>query len=134
MHRKLTKYVKAINEFYKSTPAFYEIEDSWAGFEWLAPDDADCNIVSFIRRDRGGNEVICLTCYSGSDVINYLLGVNEKGKYKIIFCSDDKKYGGDGKLAHKTYTAVNEPSHGKQYSLRLTVPKHSTIYLVKIPE
>lgn len=134
LHGKLSEYVKALNFFYKETPALYEIEDSWEGFEWLAPDDADRNIVSFIRRDKAGNEVICLSCFSGADADDYLLGVNSRGKYKIVFCSDDKKYGGTGKLTKKTLTAVKQPSHGKQYSLPIAVPKFTTMYLVRVPD
>ena len=134
MHGKLSEYVKALNEYYKATPAFYEVEDSWDGFEWLAADDADRNIVSFIRRDKSGNEIIALTSFSGADAEDYLLGVNRRGKYKILFCSDDKKYGGEGKLTHKTLHTVRHPSHGKAYSLAIPVPKLTTLYLAYVPE
>ncbi len=130
LHGKLSLLVRELNEFYRSTPAFYEVEDSWDGFEWLAADDADRNIVSFIRRDKAGNEVLCLTCFSGTDAEGYLMGVNKRGKYRVIFCTDDKKYGGAGALKHKTLMTVKKPSHGKQYSLRFTVPKLTTLYLV----
>ena len=134
MHGKLSRYVKELNFFYLSTPAFFEVDDSWDGFEWLAADDADRNIAAFIRRDRGGNEVLCLACFSGADVADYWLGVDKKGKYKVIFCSDDKKFGGEGKLHKKTYQAVKAPSHGKQYSLKIDVPKLTTMYLVRLPD
>ena len=133
-HGKLSEYVKALNEFYKNTPALYEIEDSWAGFEWLAADDADRNIVSFIRRDKAGGELIAVISFSGADADDYLLGVNEKGKYRVVFSSDSTKYGGEGKLTKKVYPAVNKPSHGKQYSLQLGMPKFTCVYLVKEPD
>ncbi len=134
MHRALSGYVKELNHFYLNTPALYEIEDSWDGFEWLAPDDADRNIVAFTRRDKAGNEVLCVTSYSGVDATDYLLGVDQKGKYRIIFCSDDKKYGGAGKLTKRVYSAVKKPSHGRNYSLRLPVPKLTCLYLVREPD
>lgn len=131
MHGKLSVMVKALNEYYKSTPAFYEIEDSWDGFEWLAPDDADRNVVSFIRRDRKGNEIIALVSFSGADAKDYLLGVNRKGKYKIVFNTDDRKFGGEGKLTKKVLTAVARPSHGKEYSIPIDLPKLTCLYLVR---
>ena len=133
-HGKLSVMVKDLNEYYKSTAAFYEIEDSWDGFEWLAADDADRNIVSFLRRDKQGNEVIALVSFSGSEATDYLLGVNRKGKYKIIFNTDDLKYGGEGKLKKKTLSAVARPSHGKQYSIPIAMPALTCIYLVKEEE
>lgn len=134
LHGKLSVMVKELNEYYKCTPAFYEVEDSWDGFEWLAPDDADRNVVSFIRRDRAGNEVIALVSFSGADTEDYLLGVNEKGKYAIVFNTDDKKYGGTGSVKKKTLTAVARPSHGKQFSIPIDMPRLTCIYLVKEAE
>ncbi len=132
MHGKLSEYVKALNAFYRDTPALYEVEDSWAGFEWLAPDDADRNIVAFLRRDKHGHEVIAVISFSGADAEDYLLGVNGKGKYRILFNSDDGKFGGRGRLGkRKVFTAVRTPSHGKQYSLRLPMPKLTCLYLEK---
>ncbi len=131
LHGKLSVMVKALNEYYKSTPAFYEIEDSWDGFEWLAPNDADRNVICFLRRDKSGKEVIVLACFSGADVTDYAFGVNRSGKYRIAFNTDDKKFGGEGKIAKKTLTASKTPSHGKEYSISLDVPKFSCIYLVR---
>lgn len=113
MHRKLQGYVKALNEFYASTPAFFEVEDSWEGFEWLAANDADKNIVSFIRRDKKGNEIIALISFSGADNLGYWMGVNQRGKYRIIFNSDDKKYGGDGKLKRASSRRQRNPATGR---------------------
>ncbi len=133
MHRKLQHYVKALNEFYKANPALFEIEDSWDGFEWLAPDDADRNVVSFIRRDKAGREIIALVSFSGAVGKDYLLGVNARGRYDIVFNSDDPAYGGEGALSGKTLTAVKKPSHGKEYSILLDMPKLTCLYLVKSP-
>lgn len=134
LHGKLSVFVKTLNEFYKSTPAFYEIEDSWDGFEWLAADDADRNIVSFIRRDKNGNEVIALVSFCGTVGKDYLLGVNQKGKYKVIFNSDDAVFGGSGKSRKRIYTAVKRPSHGKEYSIPIDMPPLTCMYLVKVEE
>ncbi len=134
LHGKLSVMVKALNEFYKSTPALFEIEDSWDGFEWLAADDADRNAVSFIRRDKKGNELIALVSFSGAVGKDYLLGVNQKGKYKVVFNSDDKKYGGEGLLKKQTFTAVKRPSHGKEYSIPIDLPKFTCLYLVREAE
>ncbi len=133
-HGRLAVCVKELNEFYKSHPALYSVEDSWDGFEWISPDDADSNIVAFIRRDREENEVIAVTSFSGGDYCNYRLGVNKNGKYKVVFCTDDTKYGGDGKVTHKTLIAKKQPSHGRPYSIELYVPKFTTLYLVRMPD
>lgn len=133
-HGKLSVMVRELNEYYKSTAAFYEIEDSWDGFEWLAADDRDRNIVSFIRRDKKGNEVVALVSFCGTDAKDYLLGVDKKGKYKIVFNTDDIRYGGDGKIRKKVLTAVARPSHGKRFSIPIDMPALTCLYLVRESE
>ncbi len=133
-HGKLSVMVRDLNEYYKSTAPFYEIEDSWDGFEWLAADDRDRNIVSFIRRDKKGNEVIALISFSGADAKDYLLGVDKKNKYRIVFNTDDVKYGGEGKIRKKTLAAVARRSHGKRYSIPIDMPALTCLYLVRESE
>ncbi len=129
-HGKLSVMVRKLNEYYKSTPAMYEIEDSWDGFEWLAADDKDRNIVSFIRRDKKGQEVVVLASFSGAETKNYLLGVNKKTKYKIVFNTDDVEFGGDGRIQKKSYTSIIRPVNGRQYSICIDVPPLTCVYLV----
>lgn len=131
LHAKMSDYTKALNEFYKSTPAFYEIEDSWDGFEWLAPDDRDQNVLSFLRRDKQGNEVIVVVSFDGAEKQTYRLGL-PKGKYKVIFNSDAPKFGGKGAIHKFTYTTVKVPSHGKENSIKIEIPKMTCLYLIKV--
>ncbi len=133
LHGKLSVFVKELNEFYRSHAPFYEIEDGWDGFEWLAPDDSDQNVLAFIRRDRSGGEIVVLTSFSGIDT-EYRIGVPQKGKYKIVFCSDDAKYGGRGIVTRKSLRTEKIFSHGREASLSVTLPKFTTMYLVFVPE
>ncbi len=133
LHGKLSLFVKTLNFFYLNTPAFYEIEDSWEGFEWLAADDRDRNIVAFVRKDRKGEEIVAVVSFSGADADDYMLGVDRAGKYKLLLSSDDKAFGGRGKLGRKTvFPTIAHPSHGKKYSIRLPMGKLSFVYLKRL--
>ena len=134
MHEKLSNYVKELNAFYLAHSELYDIEDSWDGFEWLVANDADRNIVSFIRRNRAGEELFAVISFSGAVGKDYLIGVNEKGKYRLIFNSDDKKYGGTGSLKKKLFPAVKRPSHGKEYSIPIDMPKLTCLFFIKEPQ
>ena len=131
LHEKLTKAVRSLNEFYRNTPAFYEIEDGWDGFEWLAPDDGNNNFLAFARMDRAGNKVLVLLNFAGTDLNGYRLGV-EKGKYQVSFNSDSAAFGGSGKNKRRVYTAQKTWSHGKEYSIQFDIPKLTCVYLTKI--
>ena len=130
MHSKLSLMNKELNLFYRNTKAFFEIEDSWDGFEWLAADDSDRNMLSFMRKDKAGNEYIVVINFSGVRADGYRLGVN-KGKYKVVFNTDAVKYGGSGSWNKRMLSTQKKYSHGKEYSLLLELPKLTCVYLEK---
>ena len=123
--------VKELNVLYKSTPALYEIEDSWEGFEWLAPDDNDRNFLAYQRKDKNGETLVVLINFSGSDYYNYRLGL-PKGKYRVVFNSDWIRYGGNGKVKKYIYQTKKAYSHGKENSIEFQLPKLTCVYLKKI--
>lgn len=131
MHEKLSRMVKQLNELYKNTPALYEIEDSWDGFEWLAADDNDRNFIAYQRKDRTGDTIVVMINFSGSDLIDYRLGLPE-GKYKVLFNSDSIRFGGIGSVKKTVYTTSKTFSHGKEYSILFDLPKLTCVYLKKI--
>ena len=130
MHARLATMVKELNYLYKTTPAFYEIEDSWDGFEWLAPDDADRNFLAYMRKDRQGNQVVVLINFSGEDYHDYTLGL-PKGKYRVIFNSNNIRYGGRGRPRKRVYYTEKTFSHGKEDSIRFDLPRLTCVYLIK---
>ena len=131
LHRKLQLACKELNELYKNTPAFYEIEDSWDGFEWIAADDSSNNFFSYIRRDRSGKTIVVLLNFSGSEIKNYRLGL-PKGKYKVLFNSDSTRYGGGGTMKKRMFNTAKAYSHGREDSITFDIPKLTCVYLEKI--
>ena len=123
--------VRDLNTLYKNTPALYEIEDSWDGFEWLAADDADRNFLAYQRKDRVGNTLIAMINFSGSDYVGYRLGLPE-GKYKVVYNSDSVRYGGNGKFKKLVFNTEKTYSHGKEYSIKFDLPKLTCVYLIKL--
>jgi len=131
LHEKLSVAVQELNELYKTTPALYEIEDSWDGFEWLAADDGDRNFIAYQRKDRNGATLVVMINFSGSDYKNYRLGLPQ-GKYKVVYNSDLKRYGGNGAVKKYIYNTEKAFSHGKEYSIQFDLPKLTCVYLEKI--
>ena len=131
LHKKLSDMNAALNQFYATTPAFYEIEDSWDGFEWIAANDADRNIVAYLRRDKKQTTYLVVVNFSGVKAEGYRLGV-PKGKYKVVFNTDHPKYGGNGEMTKRIFNTERKPSHGKEYSIKIEMPKLSCVYLQKI--
>ncbi len=130
LHKKLQGFNKTLNQIYSSTSALYEIEDSWDGFKWIAVDEKDNNVIAFTRTDKKGNQLVAVINFSGCDYHNYRLGV-DKGEYRVVLCTDDKKFGGKGLLKRKVFKSAKKSAHGRGDSILITLPRLSGIYFIK---
>ena len=129
-HCKMRAFVKALNSFYRKNPPLFEVEDSWDGFEWRVVDDRFNNLVAFTRFAKNGDSITAVINFSGIDLLNYGIGISE-GKYRVVFNTDSKPFGGNGKFNKRIYKTVKKSSHGKENSIFIDIPKLTCIYLKK---
>ena len=129
-HRKMVSFVKALNSFYKENSPLYEIDDSWDGFEWRVVDDKFNNLLAFTRYSKSGESITAVINFSGIDLTNYGIGIFE-GKYRVVFSTDSKAFGGNGRFGKRIYKTVKKSSHGKENSIFIDIPKLTCIYLKK---
>jgi len=61
--------------------------------------------------------------------IGYRLGVPTAGFWRELLNSDAKEYGGSGMGNAGGVMAVEEPVHGRPYSLHLTLPPLAALFL-----
>ena len=130
MHRKFWEFSKALCRFYRETSPFWEEDGSWDGFDWLSCDNAEQNIISFLRRDHAGNELIVVCNFSSVTREKYRIGVPRRGRYDELFSTDNADFGGSGTLNGQVYTK-QAPMHGRPCCVELTLPAFSTIFLYK---
>jgi len=129
MHAKMSDFVKTLNHLYKNSPEIYEIDDSWDGFKWLVVDDAINNVVAFNRYSKDKSCLTVVINFSGIDLKDYRIGIDE-GSYSLILNTDDIIFGGEGKKLRKTYNTENK-SRGKEGSILVDIPKLTCLYLKK---
>lgn len=129
-HRELHEFYKELFAFYKNNDAFYSIDDNWTGFEWLDVDNADNNVIAYKRKGASGEEIIAVISFNGVAIKNYVLPVDGK-KYKVVFNSDDKRFGGLNKVKKTVYNAQKAKDLKKPYKISLEMPKLSFVYLLK---
>lgn len=130
-HRKTKEFVKELNNFYALTPELYEDDFSWNGFEWIIPDDYHQNIVAFKRKDKKGNEIICVVNFSPEERRNYKIGV-PSGTYSQIFNSSLQKYGGGTVKKQSSIKTLKQPMHNQKECIKLNLAGYSAIFLKKI--
>tara|TARA_R110001592_G_scaffold72678_5_gene221762 strand:- start:11342 stop:13249 length:1908 start_codon:yes stop_codon:yes gene_type:complete len=122
-HKKLQTYFKALNTFYKSTPALYEKAFSGEGFEWISYDDYQNSVISYIRKGyKEENNTVVVCNLTPTIHQKYCIGLRAKGKLVEIFNSDSIEFGGSGVTNTKEITIKKQPWNGKEFSAEITLP------------
>ena len=129
-HNKMKEFVHDLNWTYRENDCLYEEDFSWNGFEWLNVDTTN-SVISFIRKNHKGEELICLFNFSPLSIDNYELGVNKKGKYQVILNTNEEKYGGNDTI-NKYLTTTKLNRHGKENSIKIDLKANQGLLIKKI--
>ena len=127
-HTELQTYVKTLNKFYKDNPAFWQIDYSWEGFQWIVPDDSKQSVIAFLRKDANGKQILVVCNFNPVLREGYTLGAPNSGTYKEILNSDDEAFGGSGSVHNKAVRSKKKPLHGFEQSITITLPPMSVLY------
>ncbi|MBR3848017.1 MAG: 1,4-alpha-glucan branching protein GlgB [Oscillospiraceae bacterium] len=128
-HKKMQKFVRDLNGFYLENKPFWENDSDWNGFSWISHDDHEQSVISFIRRDESGNEIVVVCNFCPVERRNYRIGVPKTGEYKPVLSSDSAKYGGFGTRLRKV-KVKDIKMHGFDQSISVTLPPLSTTYYI----
>jgi 1,4-alpha-glucan branching enzyme len=128
-HSGVQNLVKDLNHVYTRTPALHEIDFSDEGFEWIDWDDRDNSVFSWIRRDRSGGYVICISNFTPVTRYDYRIGVATRSPLKEIINTDAEQYGGSG-TGNGVITPSEQEHYGKPFSACLTIPPLATLILL----
>jgi 1,4-alpha-glucan branching enzyme len=123
VHHKLMTMVQELNRFYRREPALYEVDDSYAGFEWIDFHDVEASVISFVRFARNQEDFLVFCCnFTPVPRHNYKIGVPRSGVYREVFNTDADMFGGSNLGNLGETVAADAPSHGRPASMWITLP------------
>ena len=128
-HRGVQSLVRDLNALLRAWPALFELDFDWQGFQWVDLTDWEQSIVSFLRKDRRGREVLCVFNFTPVAKTNYRIGAPRPGRWNEILNSDAEIYGGSGWGNMGGLNADDVPCHGHPWSLRLNLPPLGALIL-----
>ncbi|MDY3928949.1 MAG: 1,4-alpha-glucan branching protein GlgB [Clostridia bacterium] len=129
-HAKLKEYVKQLNHFYTANKAFWQIDNSWDGFEWINDHDSENSVLSFMRKGQArGDYTIVVSNFTPVNRKGYKIGVPQTGEYEIVFRSSDVKFGGSGSSRKKNAKAKKEKFDSFNYTIQFDISGLSTVYI-----
>lgn len=131
-HRELNQFVRELNHFYLENKPFWEIDQSWEGYQWVNDKDGENSVLSYLRQGRRKSDYI-IVCVNFTPVKRekYQLGVPSAGEYEIIMNTDWKKYGGQCRRISRTLKAEKKSVLEMPYSIKIDLQGLSAVYLRK---
>lgn len=122
-HKGVQRLFKDLNKLYKTEPGLFKYAFEPRGFEWVDYADRQNSVIVYQRKADSKTETLLVVCHFTPEVRHdYRIGVPYRGKWKEVFNSDDPAYWGSGVLNQGTITTSPVKSHGKDYSVSITLP------------
>jgi len=129
-HSAMQRWVSALNRAYHDEPALHELDCDPQGFEWIDANDAELSTLSFLRKAKHSQDLIAVVCnLTPLPRHNYRLGVPRGGMWRELLNSDAVELGGAGQGNLGGVEATPVGFHGRPYSLNLTLPPLSALFL-----
>ncbi|SDI75325.1 1,4-alpha-glucan branching protein GlgB [Dolosicoccus paucivorans] len=123
-------FVKTVNHIAKTHPAFYELDHSPEGLDVLDADNIDEVMLSFIRKGKKATDfIIAIMNFVPVKRQKVRVGVPYLGQYCVILNSQMQEFGGSWTRNIPTMTAEAIPFNNQPYSIELTIPSHSVLYI-----
>ncbi len=129
LHQGVQRLVADLNRVYRDTKALHELDFEHQGFEWIDWQDADSSVLSWIRRAKNGDFVVCISNFTPLVRHAYRIGVPEEGSYSVILNTDDEVYGGSGVGNVEAVQSEKIEAHGRGQSLQLDLAPLATMML-----
>jgi 1,4-alpha-glucan branching enzyme len=129
LHAGIQRWVADANRAYRAESALHEYDFSWDGFEWVDCNDADQSVISLLRKNKSGSEVIMIVCnFTPVPRYSYRIGVPFGGAWREVLNSDAAEYGGSGIGNLGQVMAEPVETMGRSHSLVLTLPPLSIVF------
>lgn len=131
----LKECIKDLNILYRQYPALWKKDNEYDGFEWIQLMKHEENVIAFLRKTDDPEETLLAICnFSDTLYESYQTGVPFSGKYKEIFNSDLKKYGGKSAADITPRTVCQGECDGYSHFIEIKLPALSVMVLSFMPE
>jgi len=132
-HKGQQQLVKDLNRLYCNSPSLYEGDYEHKGFAWIDHSDSQHSVFTWMRRDLAGQELmVVVSSFTPVPREEFRIGVEEPGSYELVLNTDAEMYWGGNYPVESTYEAEPEPWNDQPYSILVSLPPLSTLFLKKV--
>ncbi len=133
-HKGIQTLMKKLNDLYRTYPALYELDSSKDGFEWISCINKNDCTISFLRKSKLPEETLLVVAnFANAEKADYLVGVPFQGKYREVFNSNGKEFGGTGGANPKIKNSKELEFDGRKQAISLKLSPLSISLLTYTP-
>jgi 1,4-alpha-glucan branching enzyme len=129
-HAGLQHLVADLNATYRQTPALFQRDGDPAGFEWVDANNADENLLSFVRYAADGPPLVCVANLAPIPRHGVRIGMPAAGTYDEVLNTDASVYGGGDVGNFGQVVADDHSVHGMAASAVMNLPPLGVVWLV----
>jgi 1,4-alpha-glucan branching enzyme len=129
LHAGVQRWVRDLNQLYRTSAALHQLDFAEAGFQWIDCDDADVSVISFLRKGSGGELALIACNFTPVPRAEYRIGVPRGGRWRERLNSDAADYGGSGQGNLGALEAQPLSAHGHEQSLCVRLPPLAVVVL-----
>ncbi len=119
-HKQLNHLVQTLNHFYRKNPALYALDTNPDGFRWINSISAEKCMISFIRQTGKEEEMLVVVANFANVKQDFTIGVPAEGKYKEVFNTDAKEFGGEGRINSRVKVTEEMEADDCPFSFKMT--------------
>jgi 1,4-alpha-glucan branching enzyme len=127
-HAALERWLGDLNRLYRDRRPLHALDFDPAGFSWIDANDSEQSVATMLRSDSKEDVLVAIN-FTPVPRLGYRVGVPAAGRWGELLNSDAEVYGGAGLGNLGGAEAEELPWHGRPYSLALTLPALSALFL-----
>jgi 1,4-alpha-glucan branching enzyme len=131
-HGGIQSLVRDLNHIYREEPSLWERDFDHEAFSWLEPNDADSNVLAFVRVDSRGRPLVCVCNLAPVVRDGYRVGLPRGGEWCERLNTDSSHYGGSNVGNGGRIDAEAVPWHDQGHSALVTLPPLAVLWLTPV--
>ena len=130
-HAGLERLLRDLNQLYRQHPALSSRDHDPGGFRWIDPNNADDNVLSFIRCGHEGDPpVVCVVNLSPLPRERLRIGLPAAGLWREVLNTDAEVYGGGNVGNLGAIESDDLPWHDLPVSAEIVAPPLGAVWLI----
>ncbi len=122
LNQKMQTFTSKLNQFYKDHKVLWQVDTSYDGIEIIDADNRDESVLSFIRKNKKGEMLICVFNMAPVERQGFTIGVPIAGLYEEIWNTELEEHGGVWKEHNETVKTQKGLWKDYENTLSFTLP------------